>query len=404
MKLFEKRPRAAAVQTAAAQTRSVGDHPFGILDGYAPLRNGEIRLYRAIREAVPIVDAAILKLIRLCGGLQVVCDRQEAQAELDHFLKTMNTGWGQRGIQSFLDCYLDSMVTCGRAVGEIVPTPDGRDIAAVLCANVANIAIQDGETPMDFRICTYREGGKAVPLPYQELLLFTPFQPETDNPYGVSMMRSMPFLTEILLKIYHAIGLNWERMGNVRFSVIYKPEGDELERSYAQERCQQIAQEWTAAMQEGKHGHVKDFIAVGNVEIKAIGADNQILDSEVPVRQILEQLIARTGIPPFLLGISWSSTDRMSAQQADIMTSEITAIRRSLSPTVERICEYWLRVHGYGGSVNVEWDDMDLQDMVEEAKAELYREQAQVLREENGQKGETECGSSKRQVQSGTDR
>ena len=75
MKLFEKRPRAAAVQTAAAQTRSVGDHPFGILDGYAPLRNGEIRLYRAIREAVPIVDAAILKLIRLCGGLQVVCDR-----------------------------------------------------------------------------------------------------------------------------------------------------------------------------------------------------------------------------------------------------------------------------------------------------------------------------------------
>lgn len=61
---------------------------------------------------------------------------------------------------------------------------------------------------------------------------------------------------------------------------------------------------------------------MGDVDIKVIGADNQILDSEVPVRQILEQLIARTGIPPFLLGLNWSTTERMSAQQADLMTSE----------------------------------------------------------------------------------
>ena len=379
--LERKKQPPAAVQTAAGMARSAEGHPFGILDGYVPLRNGEISLYRAIREAVPIVDAAILKLIRLCGGVTVICDEKAAQKEMDRFLKTVDTGRGQRGIQSFLDCYLDSMVTCGRGVGEIVPTRNGRDIAAVLCANAGDIAIRDGETPMDFTICARQADGKMAALPYQELLLFTPFQPETDSPYGVSMMRSMPFLTEILLKIYHAIGQNWERMGNVRFSVVYKPDGDTVDRSCAQERCGQIAREWAAAMQEGKHGKVRDFVAVGDVEIKAIGADNQVLDSEVPVRQILEQLIARTGIPPFLLGISWSSTERMSAQQADIMTTEITAVRRSLSPTVERICEYWLRVKGYGGSVTVEWDDIDLQDMVEEAKAELYREQARLLRE-----------------------
>ena len=56
-------------------------------------------------------------------------------------------------------------------------------------------------------------------------------------------------------------------------------------------------------MQSGKNGSVRDFVAVGDVDIRAIGADNQILDSEVPVRQILEQLIARTGIPPFMIGL-----------------------------------------------------------------------------------------------------
>ena len=203
------------------------------------------------------------------------------------------------------------------------------------------------------------------------------------SPYGVSLLRSMPFLTGILLNIYQAMGMNWERMGNVRFAVVYKPGDAPLEQSMAQERSRQIAREWSAAMEAGRDGRVRDFVAVGDVDIKVIGADNQVLDSEVPVRQILEQLVARTGIPPFLLGLSWSSTERMSTQQADMMTSEITALRRSLDPVVERICELWLRVHGYGGRVEVRWDDINLQDQVEEARAELYREQARAVRGQN---------------------
>ena len=190
----------------------------------------------------------------------------------------------------------------------------------------------------------------------------------------------MPFLTGILLKVYQAMGQNWERMGNVRFAVVCKPTAEEL--PYVQERCQQMAREWSAAMQSTKNGMVKDFVVAGDVEIKVIGADNQILDSEVPVRQILEQLIARTGIPPFMLGLSWASTERMSAQQADMMTSEITAIRRTLEPVIERICRLWLRLHGYGGGVQVKWDDINLQDIVEEARAELYRAQAEQIRGE----------------------
>ncbi len=262
-----------------------------------PLRNGEIALYRAIREAVPIVDAALIKLIRLVGGVRVQCGDPRAQEGLERFLRTVPTGRGQRGVQSFLDCYMDSLLTCGRAVGELVLDPDGREVAALLCGNAADLEIR-GETPLDFTLCARRENGQIEELPCQELLLFTPFQPETDSPYGVSLLRSMPFLTGILLKIYQAMGMNWERMGNVRFAVVCKPGEDGLERTCAQERCRQIAQEWSAAMQAGKNGGVRDFVAVGDVDIKVIGADNQVLDSEVPVRQILEQLIAKTESHP----------------------------------------------------------------------------------------------------------
>ena len=362
---------------AAAQLRDTGRHPFIQLDGYIHLGRGETALYRAVREAVPVVDAAIGKLVRLCGGLRVVCRDGKAQEGLDRFVRTVSVGRGQRGLQAFLDQYLDSMLVCGRAVGEIIPSPDGRDIAAVLCGDVDRIEIKEGDSPLDFALCLRDSGGTARELPRQGLLLFTPHQPETGAPYGVSMLRSMPFLAEILVKIFQAVGKNWERTGNVRFAVVCKGED-----GAAQERCAQVAREWSAAMQAGRDGAVRDFVCAGDVGIRTIGADNQILDSEVPVRQILEQLVAKTGIPPFLLGLSWSFTERMSSQQADILTSEIAAIRRSLEPVAERVCEWWLRLKGYDDRVKVDWLDVNLQDEESEARAALYRAQARAMEEE----------------------
>lgn len=376
MNLF-KRPvgKPPAVTT---QIRTVEQHPFGVLGNYVPLGGGDTRLYRAIREAVPVVDAAIMKIIRLTGGFCVECSDPRAEKELNAFLRTVDVGRAQKGISAFLDNYLDSMITCGRAVGEIVP--DGnRDIAAVICGNVCDVQVKEGDSPLDFALCGRGESGFFEPLPYQELLLFTPFNPETDSPYGVSLMRSMPFLTDILLKIYQSIGINWERAGNVRFAVIYKPQGDIIDKSYARERSEQIAREWSTAMQSGKNGSVRDFVAVGDVEIKVIGVENSIPDSEVPVRQILEQLVSRTGIPPFMLGLNWSSTERMSAQQADLMTSELTAIRRTLNPVLEKICSLWLAMHGYACDFEVCWDGINLQDQVEEARAALYEAQTRSI-------------------------
>ena len=364
---------------AVVQVRRGEGQPFGVLDRYVPLRGGEIALYRAIREGVPILDAAIWKLVRLCGGVGVRCADPKAQAGLEEFFRTVDTGWGQRGIQSFLDRYLDDLFTCGHGLGEIVLDPEGKEIAALLCADPEQVEVKIGDSPLDFTLC--RAGlGEGRALPYQELLLFTPFQPTGDAPCGVSLLRSMPFLAGILLKIFQATGQNWERAGNLRFAVVCKPgEGEE---AFAQERCGLLAREWSAAMQAGREGSVRDFVAVGDVDIKVIGADGPILDSQAPVRQILEQLVARTGIPPFMLGLSWSSTERMSAQQADMLTTEVTAIRRTVEPALCRTAELWLRLHGFDGRAEIVWEDINLQDMVEEARAELYRAQAEKLRRE----------------------
>ena len=237
---------------ATVQLRGGGRNAFGRLSGYVPLLDGETALYREVREAVPVVDAAICKLIRLTGGVRVMCSDERAEQGLRQFLREVPVGRGQGGINAFLDCYLDSLLTCGRAVGEIVPDAEGREIAAVLCANVAQVEVREGDNPLECCLCGVDACGRSVPLAFQELLLFTPLNPEAEHPYGVSMLRSMPYLTGLLLKIYDAMGKNWDRCGNVRFAVVYKPQDGELDRGAAQERAEQIAEEWSRAMQEAR--------------------------------------------------------------------------------------------------------------------------------------------------------
>ena len=375
-----KRKKEAPAVAANCQIRSGSSHPFGMLRGYMPLGGQEERIYRQVREAVPVLDAAVGKLVRLTSGFDVVCPRPENERKLRQFLKTVNCGRGQVGIDSFLTAYLDSLLTCGRAVGEMVVT--GGRLGAVCWGDVTRLQIREGDSPLDVQICGADDQGRIQPLPYQNLLLFTTLHPEPENPYGVSIFRGMPFLADILMKIYNTVGVNWERAGNVRYSVICKP-GENLDAASAQERGNQIAGEWARAMEDGKNGTVRDFVAVGDVQIRVIGGETPILDSEVPVRQILEQLIAKTGLPPFLLGLSWSTTERMSAQQADLLTSELWAIRRAVEPVIRKICKVWLVLEGYDPSVEIEWDEISLQDMAETARAELYAAQAAKLKGES---------------------
>ncbi len=368
----------AGASCKAAQMRSGAQHPFGMLTAGRAMGGGELELYRQIRNAVPILDAAVGKLVRLTGGFTVRCGERQAEAGLQAFLKNVPTGRGQFGIDSFLAAYLQSLLTYGRSVGEMVVSGD--EITAVLWGDVTKLYVKEGKTALEYAFGQWQDGEVKL-FPRQKLILFSAWNPDEESPYGASLFRSMPFLVDVLLKIYSTIGTNWERAGNVRYAVVYRPQ-DEAGTIDAQERSEQIAGEWSQAMQEARSGVVRDFVAVGDVQIKVIGADGQILDSEVPVRQILEQLVAKTGLPPFLLGLSWASTERMSAQQTDLLTSELWAIRRTVQPVLERICRLWLRLHGYGCEAQIEWDEISLQDIVEQAHARLYQAQAQKLEEE----------------------
>ncbi len=355
-------------------------HPFWSLGSYNPKALCDMELYKSLREAVPVIDAAIFKIIRLMGSFDVVCSDRMAQRELEYFLKNVNVGGTRRGIEAFTSTFFEQLLTYGTAVGEIIT--NGRTITHLYNADLKSISLSQGNNALDIVISSDNGFGSFVPVKYPQLVLLSVHNPQPGEIYGTSILKGLPFVSDILLKIYNTIGINWERVGNVRFAVTYKPQNDSVDRAYAKERAMQVASEWKKTMQSG--GDVRDFVAIGDVSIKAIGADNQILDSEVPGRQMLEQIVAKLGIPPFLLGLSWSTTERMSYQQADILTSEIDAYRRELEPTVNKICDLFLRLNGYNCDFEITWDEITLQDIKELAHSRYYDAQTQQILSEIG--------------------
>jgi hypothetical protein len=370
--------KGTSIPKGTLQTCRSHTHPFGLLDRYVPLAKGEFALYDSIREAVPVVDAAIGKITALTCGFRVECDNKVLERELSRFLDTVPVGSSLYGMDAFVAQHLEQLLMYGTSVGEILPTPSGNTIAALHNVPLAGLEFQKNSQNGQGVICVQGAGGP-TPVTYPHLLVMSALNPKPGQVCGNSLLKGLPFITDILLKIYNTIGVNFQRVGNVRFAVTYKPSKEAGERGLAKERALQIAEEWQKAMRQNPGDRVSDFVAVGDVDIKVIGADNQILDTQVPVRQMLEQIVAKTGIPPFMLGLHWSSTERMSCQQADMLTSELWAYRRQLTPVIEKICNLWLQMQGSTAPCRVVWDEISLQDEVEMANAAYTRAQTRLL-------------------------
>ncbi|HRR78532.1 MAG TPA: serine/threonine protein phosphatase, partial [Ruminococcus sp.] len=90
-------------------------------------------------------------------------------------------------------------------------------------------------------------------------------------------------------------------------------------------------------------------------------------------------IVAKLSIPPFLLGLSWSSTERMSSQQADILTSELEYYRRLLTPVICDIGNAFLAASGWDAVCHVEWSNINLQDESVLAESRLKNAQAREI-------------------------
>lgn len=376
---MRKRSKAHDSRWGIIQTRP---RPLWAGEGSVPLAPVACPVLLGIRQAIPMVDAALRRLVRLAGGVKVSCGDPDIQQRLEEFLSRVPVNGINHGLGSFLDGHLDSMLTYGNGIGEMVTDESGTQILGLFNADPSILRVKEDSDPLepDFLV---QQGVEYRPVENKQWLLYSAHDPAPGQIVGRSVLEGLPAISETLMVIFRSIRSNFERVGNVRYAVTYQPTAED--QPYAGERARQIAREWSRGMESAANGQVQDLVAVGNISIKAIGSDNQILDTEIPVRQLLEQIIAKLGVPPFLLGLSWSTTERMAQQQTTILASELSYYRRLLEPVIQKICRTWMGLNGVYSPVTLEWEAVDLQDQLQQAQAEYYRARAQEMtpQEEN---------------------
>jgi len=243
-------------------------------------------LYRSLREAVPIIDAAVMRLVRLVGGFSVHCENESVERRLRDTLEMISVGGTQRGMAAFVGSYFEQLLTFGTAIGELVLREDGEP-AALWNVPLEGIALRRAKNGLDVEICTGEEGELRA-APHPELLCCSVLNPAPGALTGNSLLKGLPFVSGVLLQIMDTIGLNWERLGNVRFAVTYHPGNDPSEQARDGER-------FTTACLKALHPMVLGDMVIGvdaKSALEMVEAGGVITDHD----RLIDRQFHRAGI------------------------------------------------------------------------------------------------------------
>lgn len=337
---------------------------------HIPLKE-DYQLNWKIREAIPMIDAAILRMKDLIGFPSVEASPR-LKKDIDDFLKYLPVNRIQFGAETWLRSHLDNAFTFGRAHTEILLTADRRDVFGLVEVYTPTCGLRPTFDGFAVNVVQYQFGGGVPVTLVPELLLTSTHDFRGDDPNGNSLIAGLPFVAQILIKIYDAMRQQWERFGCPNYHVNWEPPEtwNDPEGTQSSAILAPMKQELYNSDVDRANGKIRHFWTSGKVTVEAMGMGPQsVLEFETTSREFAQQITAKTGIPPFMMGFSWSTTERMSTAQAKLLTEIIEAARMMVEPQIRQLIMLRQRLVGRPGPFSLRWEKVSLQDMIDVARA-----------------------------------
>lgn len=365
----------------AGPVAAVGRPSYAMqLFGNATLRTPESMLLLAqYYRSVPVFSRAIDVLSGLVGVPEILADDERAGEVLRAWSRNVRYGRVGTGFDRFIHDHLSQALLYGVAVGELSAAVRRDGVDTLWSYHTPGVLIRsrpDGEIEVVQRIT----GGQEVIFPQETLLLTTPFS-EACNPVGRSLFVAAMRAAQLWLDMQGAYSSTCRRIGSAAFLVCYEPpaELDDPDGTIMDQVKTNIAQQWAETMRsQVQQGQVKDFISSGKVTVSTIGSDGGALDLPEEKRPVVEEIVACTGVPPWMLGYSWSTTERLSTQQADLLLANVDSLRRALEPMIRKVVETHRLLAGIRSDWTLAWPEITLQDQVQTATAALTEARARA--------------------------
>lgn len=391
------------------------------LNGFVP-REVNPWFLEALRSSLGVLDGAMNRLVTVDGIIDVEGGNdklvQTIQRELIAGIPVNDL---QGGLQAFYAGQGNELYEQGFTVAEMVYDRRGRELIGLQVADskgvlfhrdrdsgllqtwylppMANAAgRRDGtdavetvlrNTAQQLNVSLIQDKGYTMLMP--ERMIYSAFNPENGQPYGVSLLRGIEFVSQILLKMHNATGQAWERFGDPVFHVSYKTKNRALKDGALDARRQKLATDLQAALTAKRLGNSADFTtAVGaddDITVTIIGGDGKVLGIEMPARHMLEQILAKTGLPAWMLGMQFSTAERMADNQAEVVLQESKTRFEARLHGLNRVVETWMRGRGLTwkpGDWKLVQNLPNLRDELKRAQAGFLNAQTELMQRGGG--------------------
>lgn len=383
-------------------------------------------MYEALREAIGPLDGAITKLCTMDGILRVEAETDSLQNTINDWMEGVKVQDMQMGFQSFYNLMNNEKYEQGCAVGEWVLNQKKNDVDRLRVADSKGIFFRRMEDKSlqtwyrePQRVVNRRDGTdniervlrndypktsgdvtdfltqKNYRLIRPENLVYLSFNPEGDNPYGTSLMRSTEFDGKVLLTIKNALHNSWQRFGDPSFNVVLKKkqgrrvQSDDPSQPQLDSEQKRLSAGIRAVVDAKRSGNSADLINVigpnDELLVEILGAGGDILEVEMPARFVLEEMVSKIPLPSWMLGFHWSTAERLAESQGIIVTQESRTRFAAAKPALIAPIHAMLRARGISfksRDINLVQDLPNLKDVLKEAQAEFLQTQSELMRRE----------------------
>lgn len=406
-------------------------NPQGVLTGMfnqGIARSVPGAFYEALRRGIPLIDAAIIKLIFFNGIPRIIGDNMALVRELEDIAMHLPVNDMQRGLLAYTQNIQNEVLEQGFVISELVATKDLADIAGVRVADSKQIIFRLNDqgvvepwyrypgipggtprfTPVE-RILNVRYGQNVNISGLDEVrmnpanIFYMSQHNENSDPYGASMMLSLEFVADLMVTIQVSLKNVFQRHGDPMFHVNYKPgkgvSGTELTR-----RQNELKENFNAVVNAKRRGRSGDLVTAGppdsEVSISVIGAEGQVIDSKVALSHVIEQIVSKSGLAGWILGISSQTVQGMASLEVESALADAKVRQEMMMPGMIRLLSQGLSLRGRKwnrvttsldkpGDWGVIFESPNIRDIESVARAAFLTAQAEQMRSQANQRSST---------------
>ena len=348
-----------------------GSAPGWNLERFIPLPNQTpfemLRVYRVLRDAIPDVSDAVWTWKRLChAGHERLFEgpgRRAAEEAAAAFESRVHLHDG--GLTGLLDIFYASLFTYGAAAFEAVPGRAREWIHDVTPVDIWTVRFcNEGGRLRAYQV----HEGETLRLP-EGMFLYAGLDRDGTNPYGRSMLRSLPAAIRIQQQLLADMAQATHNAGWNKLHVRYQP-GDPLPEETAEAYHERLRAELGRLRDMIGGARIdQNLVTFDNVEVAVLGGAQHSQLFYDNHKAVEEQVITGMHMMPVLMGRNYGSTETYGTAQFEVVNRQVETVNRRVGKLLEQLYNLELSLRGIDARARVVMKSNRTVDILKEARA-----------------------------------